>query len=513
MKRLMFWVCAGVFFATMQTAAQAPQSKPAPVAKPVAFRTSSKSTALASISNPSSAKSDDPSTVSNLPVRRVVLYKNGVGYFEHLGGIRGNENVHIDFTSGQLNDVLKSLTVLDLSGGQITGVGYNSEAPLNQLLGALRLPLGQETSVSQFLAALRGAKLEVRSGTSITDGRLLSVEQKTRSVGDTTVNVDVISLVSESGEVREVDLTPSVSVRLLESDLNQEVGRYLNLIAAQRDQDLRRMVISTAGNGDRKLYVSYISEVPVWKTTYRIVLPSKANSKPLLQGWAIVDNTVGEDWNNVQLSLVAGAPQSFTMQLSQPYYSRRPSVAMPNTVQLTPQTHEGTMRAGFAGISGRVTDATGSGVPDSQVRLFSNSGQLLASTTSDGEGNYQFNDLPSGLFRLIIGKPNFKTSLVQNVAVNNGFADQAGCRTTVGSGEPTGYGGRQYAPKRPELSGTAATQLGHSVLGRVSGRSGRRNWKWCWRRNRPRRIQQKQPRSSPARRSSRRLWPGHWRSL
>ena len=57
------------------------------------------------------------------------------------------------------------------------------------------------------------------------------------------------------------------------------------------------MTISTTGTGERNLYVSYISEVPIWKTTYRIVLASKADKKPLLQGWAIVDNTVGEDWD------------------------------------------------------------------------------------------------------------------------------------------------------------------------------------------------------------------------
>ena len=53
-----------------------------------------------------------PSTQSagRLPVRRVVLYKSGVGYFEHLGRIRGDQTVTIDFTSGQLDDALKSLT-------------------------------------------------------------------------------------------------------------------------------------------------------------------------------------------------------------------------------------------------------------------------------------------------------------------------------------------------------------------------------------------------------------------
>ncbi len=67
--------------------------------------------------------------------------------------------------------------------------------------------------------------------------------------------------------------------------------------------------------------------MPIWKTTYRIVLPSSAGSKPLLQGWAVVDNTIGEDWNDVQLSLVAGAPQSFIQPLSQPQYVQRQVIA------------------------------------------------------------------------------------------------------------------------------------------------------------------------------------------
>ena len=71
-------------------------------------------------------KSQSPSTEASgagvLPVKRVVLYKNGVGYFEHLGRVLDNQNVTVSFTSGQLNDVLKSLTVLDLNGGRITGV-------------------------------------------------------------------------------------------------------------------------------------------------------------------------------------------------------------------------------------------------------------------------------------------------------------------------------------------------------------------------------------------------------
>ena len=71
-----------------------------------------------SVENAGSSSESPNASTGKLPVRRVVLYKNGVGYFEHLGHVRGNQDVHVDFTSAQLNDVLKSLTVLDLSGGR-----------------------------------------------------------------------------------------------------------------------------------------------------------------------------------------------------------------------------------------------------------------------------------------------------------------------------------------------------------------------------------------------------------
>src|SRR5579862_9900921 len=174
----------------------------------------------------------ESSSAGKLPVRRVVLYKNGVGYFEHLGRVRGSQDVHIDFTSAQLNDVLKSLTVLDLAGGRITGVDYNSEAPLVRRLATLRLALGERPTTAEFLGALRGARLEVRGATGpAVTGRLLSVERKTRNSANWTSETDEISLISDTGEVRTVDLNPTTSVRIVDHDLQLEVSKYLGLIA------------------------------------------------------------------------------------------------------------------------------------------------------------------------------------------------------------------------------------------------------------------------------------------
>jgi len=304
------------------------------------------------------AQSSAPTNTVRLPVKRVILYKNGVGYFEHSGHVNGNEDVSVDFTTAQLNDVLKSLTTLDLGKGRIIGIAYNSIDPINKRLGALRLPLGEDVTTAQFLSAMRGARIEVRSGTQSASGRLLSVEQRELpGKDDQKITVDQISLVSDTGEVRQFDLTPATSVRIVEKDLNEEVGRYLHLVASTRDQDVRRLTISTAGTGERELLVSYISEVPIWKCTYRIVVPKEG--KPLLQGWAIVDNTVGEDWDNVELSLIAGAPQSFIQELSQPYYARRPVVPMPENAMMTPQTHEAAMEENVGAATETVeVDAT-----------------------------------------------------------------------------------------------------------------------------------------------------------
>lgn len=280
-----------------------------------------------------------------LPVKRVVLYKNGVGYFEHSARVRANEDLAIDFTTAQLNDVLKSLTVVDLGDGHISSVRYNSIAPLDERLKALRLPFGEAITRSDFLSALRGARVEVRSKGETTSGRLLSVEQEDRTNDSgVTSHLTEFSIVTDTGEMRNFELEPAISVRLAERDLNDEVERYLNLVGSSRARDLRRMTISATGSGDREIFVSYVSEVPVWKSTYRVVLPDKPGEKPLLQGWAIIDNTIGEDWKDVQLSLVAGAPQSFIQDISQPLYARRPVVPLPQSAMLTPQTQEATMK-------------------------------------------------------------------------------------------------------------------------------------------------------------------------
>src|SRR5215469_9850697 len=284
-----------------------------------------------------------PPVIKDLPVRKVVLYKNGVGYFEHAGSVTGNQRVAVDFTSAQLNDVLQSLTVLDEGGGRIGGVNYNSTTPLAEQLKSLTLGMGDDPTSMELFQALRGQKVEVTGGPGgVIVGRLVSIETHSEKVGngDATTDKYYLTLVTASGGVRVIEVTPALSVRPVDAGLQGQLDRYLELLSSTRTTGLRHLTLNAIGQGQRDVRVSYISEVPVWKATYRLVFPREAKGKAVLQGWAVVDNTVGADWENVQLTLVAGAPQSFIQPLSQPLYARRPEIAISTTGQTTPQTHE-----------------------------------------------------------------------------------------------------------------------------------------------------------------------------
>jgi hypothetical protein len=280
-----------------------------------------------------------------LPVRKVVLYKNGIGYFEHAGAVTGNQRVTIDFTSPQLNDVLQSLTVLDEGGGRIAGVNYNSTTPLAEQLKTLSLGMTEDPSSTELFSALRGQRVEVTGapGGPIS-GRLMSIETRDEKSGSgdnaSSVQRFYLTVVAASGAVRVIELTPILSVRPVDSSLQSQLDRYLELLSTTHSTGLRHLTLDALGSGSRQLRVSYISEVPVWKATYRLVFPRQTNGNATLQGWAVVDNTVGADWNNVQLALVAGAPQSFIQPLSQPLYTRRPEIPISTVAQITPQTHE-----------------------------------------------------------------------------------------------------------------------------------------------------------------------------
>ncbi|MBS1849998.1 MAG: carboxypeptidase regulatory-like domain-containing protein [Acidobacteria bacterium] len=341
---------------------------------------------------------------------------------------------------------------MDMGEGRISSVRYNSIAPLAERLKSLRLPFGEQVTRAEFLYAMRGARVEVRSGSSSAAGKLLSVESLRKQDGKgNLIDVTAISVMTDGGEMRNFELGDGTSVRLAEKDLNEEVSRYLSLISSSRARDVRRMTLTASGSGDRDVFVSYISEVPVWKSTYRIIFPEKEGEKPLLQGWAIVDNTIGEDWKDVQLSLVAGAPQSFIQDISQPFYARRPVIPLPQSALLTPQSHEATIESksveglalltpgvlgkgmAITSLEGTVKDQTGATISGARVTVRNEETGASQVSTTDAHGHYRLDNIQAGNSALFVNAPGFSRFELTNFYLGVGRSNEIDATLQVGN--------------------------------------------------------------------------------
>lgn len=300
---------------------------------------------------------------ANVPVREVVLFSSGVGYFEHYGQINGNSATVLRFKSEQINDILKSLILEDLDKGHVSAVTYPSQGPLERTLRSFQIDLTQNPALSDLLNQLRGAQVSVTLalGARHVEGTVLGVEKQQRPSGDKEhpqpVEVNVVNLVSDAG-IQPIELSQISDVHIEDAELRRELAQALAAVAQARDKDKKPVEIHFSGNGDRRVRIGYVVETPVWKTSYRLILPSatdpiapedrKANNVPhaaqgSIQGWAIVENQTDSDWKDVQLSLVSGRPISFIQDLYQPLYIPRPTVQPELYASLRPQTYEGGM--------------------------------------------------------------------------------------------------------------------------------------------------------------------------
>ena len=275
---------------------------------------------------------------ADLPVKQVVLYKHGVGFFERSGTLGAGDSARLDFNATEMNDVLKSLTI-GSSGGKITGLRYDSMDPLGHKLAEFPFQIG-EGGMPGMLDQLKGARVELKLGTETVAGTIVSA--RTFAGTDKQPEHDQLNLMLDTGEFRTVDLGAASGLRFPDPKLQQQFKDYLAALAAARSKEKRSVYIDSSDAKERDVTASYMIPAPVWKSSYRLIFGDKAGDKaPMLEGWAIVDNTTGEDWTKVQLSLVSGRPISFISQLYAPKYVTRPSAELADDTAAQAVVHSG----------------------------------------------------------------------------------------------------------------------------------------------------------------------------
>lgn len=176
-----------------------------------------------------------------LPVKRVVVYRNGVAYFERSGRV-DEEEVRFRLRQENVGDFLATLAILEKGGSTVRAASFPVEL-----------------------------------------------------------------------EDEEESVDPTV-----EAALDAWEGKK-----PARRRGLREVKLELDGD-EHELTVGYLAETPVWRPSYRLVVGGGGQAE--LQAWGIVQNQSGEDWKDVKISLVAGAPIAFESTLGDPVIPRRPIV-------------------------------------------------------------------------------------------------------------------------------------------------------------------------------------------
>ena len=272
-----------------------------------------------------------------LRIRKVVLYKHGVGFFEREGRVTGSTELELAFKTSDVSDVLKSLTVLDLDGGHVSSISYDALTPAHKLLEDIAIGAPHGAGILAVLPQIQGAEIEIAAGSERLRGQVLGVDIVPKEVNDSIVPVHWLSILTTDGDTVRIDVAETRSIRLLDDKVRRDLEFYLRTTLASKKRDARQFTFFAQGDGERRLRVSYTVETPVWKATYRVLLPRDGSDEaPLIQGWAVVDNTQDEDWIEVDLSLIAGLPISFVHDLYSPRYLRRPVVKVEEQASIAP---------------------------------------------------------------------------------------------------------------------------------------------------------------------------------
>lgn len=281
----------------------------------------------------------------DLALKRVMLSSGGLGYFEYEASVDGDATLKLTVSLGQVDDVLKSLVVYD-DKGSVGGLSLPGREPLAQAFKDLPFDQNSLVSPAELLQTLKGAQVTVGGSRSIS-GRIVSVEEDSVALPDNKgmVKRTRVTLYTDRG-LQQFILEDAENLQFADQALRDKVGQALVAVQGNRAKDARIIDLTMRGQGKRTVRVAYIVEAPVWKASYRLTLGAdSAAARSGLQGWAVVENLSGQDWKDVELTLVSGRPVAFHQALYNAYYVTRPEVPVEIAGRLMPGIDRGGVTA------------------------------------------------------------------------------------------------------------------------------------------------------------------------
>lgn len=263
--------------------------------------------------------------MNNLPIRKVALYQHGLGWFRREGQVSARE-LTLSFPRRAMDDVLKSLVVIDRVGSGVEGLSFETPADRNPAMHRPPLAIDPAGALLGVLTAFRGrrVRLTLAEGRELA-GELLGVEHQPGQ----PLACGRAALLGAGGALHFPTLGELAAIVLDDSTARADLDL---LLRSARSDEEREQTTLRLGPGEHELELSYLAPAPAWRVSYRLLIEPTESGTPadpaavrvLLQGWALFENTLDEDLEAVELSLLAGEPVSFRYPLHAPRTPERP---------------------------------------------------------------------------------------------------------------------------------------------------------------------------------------------
>lgn len=284
-------------------------------------------------------------SAEDLALRRVLYTTGGVGYFEHEATVTGDATLSLDVRLDQVSDVLKSIIVFDEHGrlGQATLPG---RSPLSEIFRDLPFKEADLSTPWALLRALRGNVVRMAVHGTRLEGRIVAVNDETTVLegGRGTIVKHRVVLLGATG-MHQALLEDAEGVEIVDAALRDKVERALAAIAEHGATERRTISIEIRGQGERKVRVGYVVSTPLWKATYRLVVPRQRGDAKL-DGWALLENMSGQDFQGVDLTISSGNAVTFRQAIYEAYFVNRPEVPVDVFGRMVPPVDVGTVSRG-----------------------------------------------------------------------------------------------------------------------------------------------------------------------
>jgi hypothetical protein len=272
-------------------------------------------------------------------VTEVTLSSAGLAEIRQEAAVSGSEGVELSVPLDQVDDILKSLVVRD-PNGPVVSIGLPGREPLSEAFRYLPFGEAELADLPSLLKVLQGRRVTVEGRGQKASGRIVGVRREDAGEGETRHR---LSLLYDDGALGNFVLEAIDAIVFDDPEVKEMLSAALTATQEARAADSRSVAISLAGSGERRVALSYVVAAPVWKAAYRLVLP-EGDGEARLQGWAVVENMTGHDWEGVKLSLTSGRPVALRQALYETYRLQRPEIPVTAFGQVLPRPDRGAMR-------------------------------------------------------------------------------------------------------------------------------------------------------------------------